>query len=90
MGVSPPNPKQIKCMKKKLDKLNKKIIHSKREHNNLISKRNLIKNKIEELKGSREPEESFTPEESFSPVELSELLVGLIGIIELMGEVGWM
>ena len=39
----PPNQKQIKCMKKKLGKLNKKIRHSKRKHNNLISKRNSIK-----------------------------------------------
>ena len=36
--VPPPsNPKQIKRMKKKLSKLNKKIRHSKAKHNNLIS-----------------------------------------------------
>ena len=34
----PSNPKQIKCMKKKLGKLNKKIRHSKRKHNNMMSK----------------------------------------------------
>ena len=34
----PSNQKQIKHMKKKLNKLNKKIRHSKRKHNNLISK----------------------------------------------------
>ena len=50
-------------MKKKLGVLNKKIRHSKRKHNNLISKQNLIKKKIEELKGQREPEESFNPVE---------------------------
>ena len=56
-------------MKKKLGKLNKKIRHSKKKHNNLISKRNSIKKKIKELKGPRpeelkgpqEPEESFIP-----------------------------
>ena len=45
------NQKQIKHMKKKLSKLNKKIRHSKKTHNNLISKRNSIKKKIKELKG---------------------------------------
>ena len=48
-------------MKKKLGKLNKKIRHSKRKHNNLISKQNPIKKKIEELKGPQEPEKSFNP-----------------------------
>ena len=48
-------------MKKKLGKLNKKIRHSKRKHNNLISKRNSIKKKIKELKGPCEPKESFNP-----------------------------
>ena len=48
-------------MKKKLGKLNKKIRHSKKKHNNLISKQNSIKQKIKELKGPREPEESSNP-----------------------------
>ena len=48
-------------MKKKLGKLNKKIRHSKKKHNNLISKRNSIKKKIKELIGPREPKESFNP-----------------------------
>ena len=56
-------------MKKKLGKLNKKIRHSKRKHNNLISKRNSTKKKIEELKGPREPEKPCEPE-PFNPVEL--------------------
>ena len=59
-------------MKKKLGKLNKKIRHSKRKHNNLISKRNLIKKKIEELKRSCEPKELHEPEESFNPIELEQ------------------
>ena len=69
-GPPPPPPawKQIKRMKKKLGKLNKKIRHSKRKHNNLISKRNSRKKKIEKLKGPREPE----PEESFNPTELEQ------------------
>ena len=76
-GVPPPKAKQIKCMKKKLGKLNKKIRHSKKKHNNLVSKQNSIK-KIKELKGPREPEESFSPEkllepeESINPVELEQ------------------
>ena len=57
-------------MKKKLGKLNKKIRHSKRKHNNLISKQNSIEKKIEELKGLRKPE----PEESFNPIELEQAL----------------
>ena len=52
-------------MKKKLGKLNKKIRHSKKKHNNLISKRNSIKKKIEELKGPRKPE-------SFDPIGLEQ------------------
>ena len=55
-------------MKKKLRKLNKKIRHSKRKHNNLVSKRNLIKKKIEELKGPHKPEH----EESFDPIEFEQ------------------
>ena len=59
----PPNSnlKQIKRMKKKLGKLNKKIRHSKKKHNNLISKRNLIKKKIKELKGPHESHEPKGP-----------------------------
>ena len=38
----PPNAKQVKRMKEKLGKLNKKIRHSKRKHNNLVSKQNSI------------------------------------------------
>ena len=60
-------------MKKKLGKLNKKIRHSKRKHNNLISKRNSIKKKTEELKEPCEPEESHEPEESFNPIELEQV-----------------
>ena len=59
-------------MKKKLGKLNKKIRHSKRKHNNLISKQNSIKKKIEELKVPHEPKESHEPEESFNPIELEQ------------------
>ena len=83
---SPPsNQKQIKRMKKKLGKLNKKIRHSKRKHNNLISKQNSIKKKIEELKGPRKPE----PEESFNPIELEQAFNRAYRSIELMEEVEW-
>ena len=71
MKQEPPssNQKQIKRMKKKLGKLNKKIRHSKKKHNNLISKRNSIKKKVEELKGPREPE---GPRKPFNPIELEQ------------------
>ena len=72
MKQEPPstsNQKQIKCMKKKLGKLNKKIRHYKKKHNNLICKRNSIKKKIKELKGPLKPHE---PEESFNPIELEQ------------------
>ena len=55
------NQKQIKRMKK-LGKLNKKIRHSKKKHNNLVSERNLIKKKIEELKGPHEHNPAATLE----------------------------
>ena len=43
-------------MKKKLDKLNKKIRHSKNKNNGLIHKRNSLRRAIEELKrGTRQP-----------------------------------
>ena len=51
-------------MKKKLDKLNKKIRHSKRKNNGLISKQNSLRKRIEELKEPREPEP-----EPFNPIE---------------------
>ena len=66
--LPPANLKQFKRMEKKLDKLNKKIRHSEKDHNNLISKRNSIKKKIKELKGPHEPE----PEESFNPIEFEQ------------------
>ena len=68
----PSNSKQIKCMKKKLGKLNKKIRHSKRKHNNLISKRNSIRKEIEELKGPCEPKGPREHEESFDAKELEQ------------------
>ena len=46
-----PNPKQIKHMKKKLDELNRKIMHSKNKNNVLIHKQNSLRRAIEELKG---------------------------------------
>ena len=49
------NQKQIKRMNKNLGKLNKKIRFPKKKHNNLVSKRNSIKKKIEELKGRHQP-----------------------------------
>ena len=74
MEQEPPptsNQKQIKRMEKKLGKLNKKIRHSKKKHNNLISTRNSTKKKIEELKGPQ-PKELKGPrelEESYNPIE---------------------
>ena len=77
--------KQIKFMKKKLGKLNKKIRHSKKKHNNLISKRNSIKKKIKELKVSREPK----PEESFNPIELEQALNRAYRSYRINGKVEW-
>ena len=53
----PPNdPKKLKRMKIKLDKLNKKIRHSKKRNDGLIHKRNSLRKAIEEFKrGSRAP-----------------------------------
>ena len=34
----PPDPKKLKCMKKKLDELNRKIRHSRKKHDGLIRK----------------------------------------------------
>ena len=48
----PPNQKQINRMKKNLAKPNKKIKRSKNKNNSLISKRNSLRRKIKELKGS--------------------------------------
>ena len=61
MKQPPSNQKRVKRMKKTLAKLNKKIRHSNKKNNNLIFKRNLIKKKIEELKGQREPEDPIKP-----------------------------
>ena len=72
--LPPSNLKQIKCIKKKLGKLNKKIRHSKKDHNSLISKQNSIKNRTEELKELRKPKELHEPEDSFNPIELEQAL----------------
>ena len=49
---SPPtNPKKLKCMKKKLGELNRKIRHSRKKHDGLIHKQNSLKKAIEGLKG---------------------------------------
>ena len=62
----PIDSKQLKCMKKKLDELNRKIRHSRKNHNNLVSKRNSLRRAIEELKrGVRQ-----TPERMRGFVEL--------------------
>ena len=50
-------------MKKKLGQLNKKIRHSKKKHNNFVSKRNSIKEKIEELKGPWNPKNHVNPKD---------------------------
>ena len=52
----PPGPKKLKRMKKKLDELNRKIRHSKKRHNGLIHKQNLLRKAIEDLKCGTKPE----------------------------------
>ena len=44
---APVNNKQIKRMKKKLNKIDRKIRHSRKKHNNLISKRSRIQRSME-------------------------------------------
>ena len=54
--LPPSNPEQIKCMKKKLDELNRKIRHSKNKNNGLIHGRSSLRRAITELKwGTRQP-----------------------------------
>ena len=84
MEQPPLSQKQVKRMKKKLAKLNKKIMHSKKKNNNLISIQNSIKKKIEELKGLSKPEESFTP------VNLEEAFNGAYKSYRINGRSRWM
>ena len=62
------DPKKLKCMKKKLDKLNRKIKHSRKKHDGIIHKRNALRKAIDELKRSTrsewsEPTIEFTERE---------------------------
>ena len=81
----PSNQKQIKRMKKNLGNLNKKIRHSKKKHNNLVSKRNALKKKIEELKRPHKPEELHEPEETFHPIELEQAFNGAYRSLRING-----
>ena len=84
----PPDPKKLKCMKKKLDELNRKIRHSRKKHDGLIHKRNSLRKVIRELKRGNTKQPTIEAEQGF--VDMSELLVGLTGVIASMVDPEWM
>ena len=59
--TKPPDPRKLKGLLRKLDKLNKKIRRSRGLHRDLVNKRDSIRKEIEDLKQgiSREPEWEF-------------------------------
>ena len=60
------NLKKLKCMKKKLGDLNRKIRHSKKKRDGLISKRNSLRKVIEDIKtGIKPPQRAKEPEWKF-------------------------
>ena len=55
-------------MKKKLDELNRKIVHSRKKHDGMIRKRNALRKAIADIKGATsrptiEPDWNFTEHE---------------------------
>ena len=59
------NPKKLKRIKEKLHELNRKIRHSKKKHDGLIHKQNLIKKAIEELKRGNAKQPTIEPAQVF-------------------------
>ena len=69
-GYSTPlDPKKLKRMKKKLDELNRKIRHSRKEHDGMIHKRNALRKAIEVLKRGTKSEPVPEPEWNFKERE---------------------
>ena len=68
------NPKKLKCMKKKLDQLNRKIRHSRKKHDELIHKRNSVRKAIEDLKCGSKPEP--VPEPDWTFMEYEQAFIG--------------
>ena len=67
--------RKLKRMKKKLDELNRKVIHARKKHNGLIHKRNSLRKAIEELKCGTKPEP--LPESEWTFTERESFLEGL-------------
>ena len=86
---SPPtNPKKLKQMKKKLDKLNRRIRHSRKKHDGMIHKRNSLRKAIEEIKHDTKPPPMPEPERNLR--NMSKLSEGLKEAIESMEDLEWM
>ena len=58
-------PKKLKRMKKKLDELNRKFRHSRKNHDGMIHKRNSLRKAIQGLKRGTKPEPVPEPEWNF-------------------------
>ena len=56
-------------MKKKLDKLNRKIWHSRKKHDGMVHKRNALRKAIEEIKRGTKPPPMTEPEWNFTERE---------------------
>ena len=69
MEQPPPDPKELKHMKKRLDELNRKIRHSRKKHDGLIHKQNSLRKVIEGLKHGTKPEPVPKPEWNFKEHE---------------------
>ena len=61
----PTDPKELKCRKKKLGELNRKIRHSRKKHDGMIHKRNSLKRAIEDIKLGNTKQPNIEPEQSF-------------------------
>ena len=81
-------PKKLKRMKKKSDELNRKIRHSRKTHDGLISKQNSLRKAIEGLKHGTKPEPCQSPTGLLR--SMSKLSEGLTGVIGLMIDLEWM
>ena len=64
----PPDPKKLKCMKKTLDELNRKMRHS-RKHDRLIHKRNSLRKAIGGFKQGNAKQPAIEPEQGFVELE---------------------
>ena len=63
------DPKKLKRMKKKLDELNRKIRHCRKEHDGMIHKRNSLRKAIEIIKHGTKPAPLSESEFIFNPIQ---------------------